>query len=209
MSNPRHNGVALGPSSPLLTRAGALRRLQPSEADHQKQLMELLVGPALPGERRIAGAGMTGRFPELALIYAINPNKGGQNQTAARGMAKAMGQLQDMPDFHLPVMRGPFIGLYVELKVPGRYGTKAQRAIADALRAEGHCVLELQGVQEALNAIIGYLTLPLNRPSVRPIANEKFFGKTTLVERLADWRRRCHTMLAPLRPRRPAGVTGA
>lgn len=161
---PSLNGIELGPGSPMLTNGGARRRLQRSESDDQIALLELLVGPARKGARRRAGAGMTTRFPELALVYAINPNKGGQNQKAARGIAKAMGQLQDMPDLHLPIARGPFIGLYVELKVRGRYGSEEQRACAEALRSQGHCVIECQGTQEGSDVFIGYLSLRSSSP---------------------------------------------
>lgn len=160
-SGPVHEptGVALGPESPLLTRSGVLRRLQASEADLQVALLEVLVGPAKKGERRTPGAGMTGRFPELGLIYAINPNKGGQRQVAARGIAKAMGQLQDMPDLHLPVARGGYAGMYIEMKRPGSYGTKAQRELHDRLRDQAHLVVEFRDVQEAVDSIVRYLRM--------------------------------------------------
>jgi hypothetical protein len=160
---PETMGIALGPKSPLLTASGAKRRLQPSEADVQVALLELLVGPAKAGERRIPGAGMTHRFPELALIYAINPNKGGQRQVAARGLAKAMGQLRDMPDLHLPVQRGQYIGLYLELKRPGRCATKEQRTLHAELRREGQLVHECTDVSGAVAEIVAYLRLPYLR----------------------------------------------
>ncbi len=154
------NGVELGPNSPLRSASGSRRRFGPSEADDQMQLLELLVGPAKPGQPRTPGAGMTTRFPELALIYAINPNKGGQNQKAARGIAKAMGQLASMPDLHLPVARSPFIGLYVELKALGGKATAEQLDVHQALRTAGHRVATCAGVQAALDSILGYLNLP-------------------------------------------------
>jgi hypothetical protein len=103
------------------------------------------------------GDGMTTRYPDLFLLYAINPNRGGQRSAAARGQAKGMGQFAGMPDVHLPVARGPFIGLYLEFKQAGRYGQPEQRAIADQLRAAGHCVIEVQSCQEAIAVTFGYL----------------------------------------------------
>jgi hypothetical protein len=153
------NGVELGPDSPLLTNGGARRYVGPSEADSQIALLELLVGPARAGGGRAPGAGMTTRFPELALIYAINPNKGGQHQRAARGIAKAMGQLAGMPDLHLPVARGRYIGLYLELKAPRGRHSDEQLRMARALLAQGHCVAECVGVHVAASFIIDYLRL--------------------------------------------------
>lgn len=178
--------IRLGPNSPLLTPAGARRRLAPSEADEQKALVALLVGQLGKGEQRALGKGMTGRHPELLLLYAINPNKGGQRSVAARGMAKAMGLLPDMMDLCLPVARGPFHSLYLELKRIGEYGSAAQRAMAEALRAEGHCVIECQGVEEGAQAILGYLALP-----------DSLTGRTRF--ELPFERERLHKLLTPKR----------
>jgi hypothetical protein len=162
------NGVELGPNSPL--RARRRRYIGPSEADDQKALLELLVGPVKKGEPRTQGAGMTTRFPELALLYAINPNKGGQNSRAARGIAKAMGILSAMPDLHLPVARSPYIGLYVEMKRLGGRATVEQLALHEQLRAEGHRVDVCGGVQEGLNAFLNYLARPATfGPEYRPL----------------------------------------
>lgn len=189
------NGVRVGPASPLLTAAGAKRRLAPGEADDQKALMELLLGKFWhKGGSRRPGLGMTEKYPELLLLYAINPNKGGQGSKAARGMAKAMGLLPDIMDLCLPVMRGPFLTLYVELKRAGNYGSPSQRALAETLRAEGHCVIECQGVEESSAVILGYLALPKNRPSVRPLG-----GSGPIDEQLAVWRRVTSDILTPNR----------
>jgi hypothetical protein len=187
------NGIQLGPDSPLLTKSQVLRRLGPNEADIQIQLMELLVGRARRGHDRVPGEGMTYRYPELLLLVANNPNKGGRTKAAA-GIAKAMGLCPSFPDLHLPVMRGPFLGLWVELKKPGSYGTRDQRLMAEKLRAEGHAVVQCQSVQEGIDAIIGYLTLPKNRPSVRPIA-----GSGPIEQQLTNWRAASLALLTPKR----------
>ena len=67
-------GIELGPNSPLLTEAQARKKLQLSEFEIQAEAMRLLVGQARPGVGRMADEGMTGRFPELALLHAI-PNR--------------------------------------------------------------------------------------------------------------------------------------
>jgi hypothetical protein len=186
-------GIALGPDSPLLTKSQVLRRLGPSEADIQIQLMELLVGRARRGHDRVPGEGMTFRYPELLLLVANNPNKGGRTKAAA-GIAKAMGLCPNFPDLHLPVMRGPFVGLWVELKRPGERSTRDQQLMAETLRAEGHAVVECHSVQEGLDAIVGYLNLPKNRPSVRPIA-----GSGPIEQQLTIWRSSAAALLTPAR----------
>lgn len=186
--------VKLGPQSPLLTVAGAKRRLQPKEEDTQIAVMNLLVGPPRKGEPRRMGDGMTGRYPELFLLHAV-PN-GGYRDKRTAGRMKAQGVLAAMPDLHLPVMRGPFLSLYVELKIKGTYGRPAQREMAERLRAEGHAVVEVQGVEECVAAIMGYLALPKNRPSVRPLGN---LGGVKIVEALDRWRAEMHELLKPKR----------
>lgn len=150
----------LGPNSPLLAKGkgkkAILAKLVPTEAQEQIHLMELLVGK-VGREGRVPGAGMTTRIPDLALIYAINPNPRVKMSERAAGMTKAMGAVANIPDIHWPVARGPFIGLYVELKrESGSYGTKGQREMAEALREAGNCVIEAKGCEQGLQAILGY-----------------------------------------------------
>lgn len=187
-----HNGIQLGANSPILTPAGARRKLQASEEDMQIALMQLLVGPVVNGQPRQPGGGMTTRYPELALVYAI-PN-GGARHKATAGRMKAQGVLKSMPDLHLPVMRGPFLTLYIEFKRPGDRSRSDQRAMADALRAEGHAVIECRGVEEGLSTILGYLALDKNRPSVRPL-----HGSGPIDEQLKLWRAAAMALIAPKR----------
>ena len=53
-------------------------------------------------------------YPELTLLYHI-PN-GGSRHKAEAGRLKAEGVKAGVPDLCLPVARGGFHGLYVELK---------------------------------------------------------------------------------------------
>lgn len=172
------------------------------EADIQSEVMTRLVGPAIAGQPRQMGAGMTDEYPELFLLHAINPNKGGQRSKAARGRSKAMGLLADLPDLHLPVMRGPFISFWLELKRPGHYGTAGQRRMAELLGAQGNCVVEVQSVEEAIMATILYLSLGKNRPSARAVCGPGS-EPGTLDERIRLWRARAHALLMPDRKRAP------
>lgn len=56
----------------------------------------------------------SGRFPELALLYHV-PN-GGSRKKAEAGRFRAEGVKAGVPDLCLPVARGGFHGLYIELK---------------------------------------------------------------------------------------------
>ncbi len=79
---------------------------------------------------------------------------------AAAGKAKACGQLKGSHDIRLPVARGGFIGLSIELKFgPGRL-TPEQLAIAKRLEEEGHRVVFAWDWIAARDAIVEYLNLP-------------------------------------------------
>lgn len=148
----------LGPNSPLLTKSGRARRLTLTEFPVQAGIVEAIVGKIGPGGRT-PGAGITGRYPEAGLLYAI-PNGASASSKAAAGKRKAEGQLKDMPDLHLPVARGPFIGLWIEVKRPGITSARAsQRAMQDALRSEGHAVYTVNDVQRGVDIIVEYLRL--------------------------------------------------
>lgn len=83
-------------------------------------------------------------------IYAV-PN----------GSFKAEGLKASVPDLCLPCARGPFHGLYIEMKRIGKYGTADQRAFARDLRAQGYAVFECMGKDEAYEFIMKYLALEL------------------------------------------------
>lgn len=149
--------------TPEQVRRQLKRQLEPLESDMQKALIELLLGK-IGKEGRQLGGGLTLRYPELMLIYAINPNKGGQNSKAARGLAKAMGLAPDVPDLCLPVPRGPFHGLYLEGK-RGRQGrlSDGQKGYIQCLRELGYCVAVWKSAEEGFRAVTWYLKLDAPR----------------------------------------------
>lgn len=157
----------------------------------QIRVMEALVGPIGPGIRQM-GAGLTGKFPELYLVHAI-PNGTWSPSKRHAGRLKASGVLASMPDLHLPVMRGPFIGLYVELKAPGKSMRPEQRALAMLLRDNGNCVITSRSVEHAVSVFTGYCALPANRPSVRPLGGGV---AGNLNEAIRRWQQECQAMLA-------------
>lgn len=97
-------------------------------------------------------------YPELALLYHI-PNGGKRSITTAKRL-KAEGVKSGVPDIFLPVARGGFHGLYIELKrLKGNDTTENQDTWIAALKKQGYCVLVCRGWQEASEAIIKYLKM--------------------------------------------------
>lgn len=102
--------------------------------------------------------------PALRLLYAI-PNFSGRGfspRVRQRDGArlKAEGRKQGMLDICLPVARGSFHGLYMELKVPGGHPTKEQRRWSAALRAEGYRAEIVIGWEGARDLIRDYVATP-------------------------------------------------
>lgn len=103
-------------------------------------------------------AKMLPRYPALRLLHAI-PNGGDRHPFVAARIA-AEGTVPGVSDYHLPVARGGFIGLYVELKAPGGKASQAQLDWLDAVRAEGHAGFVCEGWTEAVIRIVEYLDRP-------------------------------------------------
>lgn len=156
----RHSGITLGPDSPLRdarVRRAALRRILPDEFEIQSALVAVLVGDARKGEQFVPGAGLTGRHPELLLLFAV-PNGGARSRRAA-GRAKAEGAHAAIPDLVLPVPRGPYTGLMVECKRPDEYPTARQREMHEALRSHGWLVCIVDAVDAGVRLFCEYLSL--------------------------------------------------
>lgn len=98
----------------------------------------------------------TGRYPELALMYHI-PNEGLRNpRTGAR--MKAEGMKPGVPDVCLPVARGGFHGLYIEMKrTKGGRVEPGQREWLGALNGQGYAAVVCLGWEKAAQMIEAYL----------------------------------------------------
>ena len=114
-----------------------------SESDEQKALFEW------------AGIGR-GQHYELGLMFAI-PN--GSHKSIATAMRfKAEGLKAGVPDILLPVARGGFHGMFIELKrVEGGRLSTEQGEWRSALLCEGYQSIVCKGWQEASSQIIAYL----------------------------------------------------
>lgn len=101
--------------------------------------------------------------PELALLYSV-PN-GGARHKATAGRLKAEGVRAGVPDVCLPVPRGGFGALYIELKAPREPGStkragrlsQAQADFGAALLRAGNDWRVAYGWDEARRQIEGYL----------------------------------------------------
>ena len=103
------------------------------------------------------------RFPELRWMHAI-PN-GGLRSKAQAGKLKAEGVKSGVPDVFLPVARGKYHGLYIEMKKPalqpvrgGRGGVSDEQSeFIAAARANGYAAAVCYSWDHAKNLICRYL----------------------------------------------------
>ena len=96
------------------------------------------------------------KWPELALLYHI-PNGGSRNEIEAAHLRR-QGVKSGVPDLCLPVARGGCHGLYIELKRrQGGRVSPSQSAWLMALNAQGYAAVVCCGLDEAIEAIEGYL----------------------------------------------------
>ena len=89
-------------------------------------------------------------------MFAI-PNGGHRHKAVAVRM-KAEGVKPGVPDICLPVPRGPWHGLYIELKTEGGSVSRAQRRWLTLLTALGYRAEVCRGWQQAQAVIEDYLT---------------------------------------------------
>jgi hypothetical protein len=95
------------------------------------------------------------RYPVLRKAYAI-PN-GGHRHKAVAAKLKAEGVKAGVPDICLPVARGEYHALYIELKAGKNKPTPSQKGWIKALKEEGNLAICCHGWIEAKNVIVNYL----------------------------------------------------
>ena len=97
-------------------------------------------------------------LPELDMLYAI-PN-GGRRDAITGAQLKAEGVKRGVPDLCLPVARGGFHGLYIELKRrTGGVVSEHQQQWIEQLRSQGYKAEVAHGASEAIQIIEQYLNL--------------------------------------------------
>lgn len=95
------------------------------------------------------------KWPELRLMFAI-PNGGLRNKITAANL-KAEGVKAHVPDILLPVARGPWHGLFIEMKKVGGRVDPGQKTLISDLQAQGYGALVCVGWVQAVETIVAYL----------------------------------------------------
>lgn len=128
---------------PYKRTAAKPKNTSPLEADEQELLFEW-------------ADYATCTYPELALLYHI-PNEGRRSRSAGYELLK-QGMRPGVPDNCLPIPRGGYGALYIELKRKrGSRTSEDQRAWVDALNRAGNKAVVCKGFDEAKAAILEYL----------------------------------------------------
>lgn len=104
---------------------------------------------------------MRGQYPELDLLYHI-PNGGSRNEREAANL-KRQGVKAGVPDLCLPVARGKFHGLYIEMKYGRNKPSEHQERWITALRAQGYVAEVCYDWRQASELITEYLELEEKR----------------------------------------------
>lgn len=99
----------------------------------------------------------SGRMPELKLLHHI-PNGGKRDINTAKRL-KAEGVKAGVPDICLPVSRGKYHGLYIELKAGKNKPTKLQKEWLNALNDQDYLALVCYGWKHAAEIIEAYLEI--------------------------------------------------
>jgi hypothetical protein len=97
------------------------------------------------------------RYPELATMFSV-PN-GGHRHPAVAAKLKAEGVRPGVPDIVLPVARGAFHGLFIEMKSDKGRASYEQLKFIASLKRNGYEAHICHGFDEAVEAIRAYLAL--------------------------------------------------
>ena len=97
------------------------------------------------------------KWPELALLHHIkNETREGAKQIA---IDKAIGVKKGVPDLSLPVPRGRYHGLYIEMKNDAGRASQEQKWWGERLTEQGYRWEVCHGWRSAVQTLEWYLTL--------------------------------------------------
>lgn len=115
----------------------------PTESDEQKWLFQW-------------AADVQGKYPELALMFHI-PNEGKRSSRTGRRMREE-GLRRGVPDIFIPVPKGEYHGIFIELKrLRGSKTSDEQKGWIAALRRQGYQAHVCKGWHESEYRIEEYL----------------------------------------------------
>jgi len=101
---------------------------------------------------------MINRYYELRTMFAV-PN-GGHRHPAVGAKMKREGALAGVSDIMLPVAKGKYHGLFVELKrKAGSHTSEAQKEFQALVNDNGYLAVVCRGADEAIETIENYLNL--------------------------------------------------
>src|SRR5512135_1272533 len=133
------------PSAVPIATGRRFRLRMPSVSEHVEQV-HLMRWAAM----------MAPQWPELRLLHAI-PNGGARDARTGRRM-RDEGVRRGVPDLCLPVARGTWHGLYLELKRrDGGVLTEEQEWWLSQLRAQNYLACVQHGWEAAAKCIVEYL----------------------------------------------------
>ena len=96
------------------------------------------------------------QYPELSLMFHI-PN-GGKRSKSEAGRFRAEGVKAGVPDIFLPVPKGKYHGLFIELKrSKGGKVSEAQSDWLDKLKEQGYAAYVCHGWEAASSVIRAYM----------------------------------------------------
>lgn len=97
-----------------------------------------------------------GKYPDLEWMYHIT-NEGKRSKAHGADLVR-QGLKKGVPDICLPVPRGNFHGMYIEMKRIGETLTDDQKRYMNALAQNGYCCYTAdKGWEDAAKAIQWYL----------------------------------------------------
>ena len=108
----------------------------------------------------------TGKYPELRWLHHI-PNGGKRNRNEAAKF-KAMGVVAGVSDLCLPIPKGQYCGLYIEMKYEGGRLQDTQKEFLKAMKDAGHFVATCYSAENAINIIREYCSLSPDRSMKYP-----------------------------------------
>jgi len=115
-----------------------------TEAQHQAALMKWT-----------QQAGVRAKYPELKFLFHV-PNGGARNPIEGKHL-KAAGVKRGVPDLMLPVPRGVYHGLWIELKTDKGKASPEQEWWIAELRKNGYAAEVRRGWKEAVGLLVKYL----------------------------------------------------
>lgn len=97
------------------------------------------------------------KYPELALLHHI-PNGGNRDAVEGKHL-KDQGVKRGIPDLHLPIARGQYHSLYLEMKTETGRPTREQKWWIEQLNKQGQFAEICHGWESAVRVLEWYLNL--------------------------------------------------